>query len=161
MDGWTDFFVAEVGAAAALAGLLVVAVSINIERILKYPSLPGRAGQTLLIVATALVIASLGLLPGQPAVYFGWEALAGGLVVAVTGAREALHTLRLRKPSDPLAWIFIPLATTAYVCVPPIIGGGLLVAGNDTGMYWVAAGIILAFLATLQNGWVLLVEILR
>ena len=34
MEGWSEFFVGEVGAAAALAGLLVVAISINLERIL-------------------------------------------------------------------------------------------------------------------------------
>jgi len=161
MEGWTDFFVAEVGAAAALAGLLVVAVSINIERILKYPSLPGRAGHTLVIIATALVVASLGLMPGQPQAYYGWETLAAGIVVAGTGIRDALHSARTRKPEDPLGWIVIPLFTTTYACVPLLIGGALLAAGAESGLYWVAASIILAFLATLQNGWVLLVEILR
>jgi modulator of FtsH protease len=161
MEGWTDFFVAEVGAAAALAGLLVVAISINIERILKYPSLPGRAWQTLVMVGVALVIASLALLPRQPLVYFGWEALVGGLVVAATGVLEAIHTLRIRHPEDPAAWVFIPLATVTVACLPNLIGGWLLIAGNDAGLYWVAVGVILSFLATLQNGWVLLIEILR
>jgi modulator of FtsH protease len=161
MEGWTDFFVAEVGAAAALAGLLVVAISINIERILKYPSLPGRAWQTLVMVAVALVIASLALLPAQPLLYFGWEALAGGVVVAATGVQGAVHTSRNRQPEDPVAWIFIPLATVAVACLPNLVGGWLLIAGNGAGLYWVAVGVILSFLATLQNGWVLLVEILR
>ena len=40
---WTDFFVAKVGATAALSGLIIVAVSINIQRILSIPHLPGRA----------------------------------------------------------------------------------------------------------------------
>jgi len=161
MEGWTDFYVAEVGAAAALAGLLVVAVSINIERILKFPSLPGRAAQTLVMVACALVIASLALFPGQPHVYFGWEALAAGVIVAGTGIREAAHTIRIRKPDDPVGWIVIPLATVALACLPNLVGGVLLIAGNEAGLYWVAVGVILSFLATLQNGWVLLVEILR
>src|ERR1700753_1706008 len=102
MEGWTDFFVAEVGAAAALAGLLVVAISINIERILKYPSLPGRAWQTLVMIGVALVIASLALLPGQPLVYFGGEVLAGGGIVAFTGVVEAVRTLRIRHKDDPI-----------------------------------------------------------
>jgi hypothetical protein len=29
------------------------------------------------------------------------------------------------------------------------------------GLYWIATGIILSFVATRQNGWVLLIEILR
>ena len=40
---WTDFFVAQVGATAALEGLVIVAVSINLKQILAYAHLPGRA----------------------------------------------------------------------------------------------------------------------
>jgi hypothetical protein len=38
VDAWADFAVAEVGAAAALAGLLVIASSINIVRIIELPA---------------------------------------------------------------------------------------------------------------------------
>ena len=161
MEGWSDFYVAEVGAAAALAGLLFVAISINVERILKYPSLPGRAGQTLVIVSSALVVGSLALIPEQPRLYFALEALLAGLVVAGTGIREAIHTLSIRKPEDPLGWVVIPLATVIIACAPTLIGALLLIAGIDSGLYWIAIGVILSFLATLQNGWVLLIEILR
>ncbi len=161
MEGWTDFYVAEVGAAAALAGLLFVAISINIERILNFPSLPGRAFQTLAMIAAALVIAGLGLIPGQPHTWFGWEALAAGLVIAATAVREAMLTARHRKPNDPLGWIVIPFVTAAFAFLPNLIGGVLLIGSNDAGLYWIAIGVITTFLATLQNGWVLLIEILR
>jgi hypothetical protein len=47
---WQIFFAAEVGAGASLTGLLFVAVSINIERILSFPKLPARAGETLTLL---------------------------------------------------------------------------------------------------------------
>jgi len=42
---WTDFLVAEVGASAALAGLLLVAISINVANILEYRSTVTRAAE--------------------------------------------------------------------------------------------------------------------
>ena len=40
---WHDLFVAIAGAVAALTGLIFVAVSINLEQILKFRALPVRA----------------------------------------------------------------------------------------------------------------------
>jgi hypothetical protein len=40
-NGWSDFFVAEVGASAALSGLVIVAISINLQRISFVSSLAG------------------------------------------------------------------------------------------------------------------------
>jgi hypothetical protein len=40
---WTEFFTASASASAALAGLVFVAVSINVERILQFKGLPERA----------------------------------------------------------------------------------------------------------------------
>jgi hypothetical protein len=38
---WETFFAAQVGASAALAGLVFVALSINLKEILDLPGLPG------------------------------------------------------------------------------------------------------------------------
>lgn len=42
-EAWHDFFTAVTAAAAAVTGLLFVALSINLAAILKEPRLPGRA----------------------------------------------------------------------------------------------------------------------
>ena len=62
---WTDFFIAEVGATAALAGLIIVAISINVQQILSIGHLPGRAREALTLLFGALLICSLALIPGK------------------------------------------------------------------------------------------------
>ncbi len=56
---WSAFFAAQVGAAAALAGLVIVAISINIARILSHPLLPGRAAETLVAPTGLLIVSTL------------------------------------------------------------------------------------------------------
>ena len=41
------------------------------------------------------------------------------------------------------------------------IGAALLLTGAEQGIYWVAAGVLLVFIGSVGNAWVLLVEILR
>jgi hypothetical protein len=64
---WSELFVATAGAVAALTGLLFVAVSVNIERILKLPGLPERGALTLLLLLSAVVVSVIALIPGQSA----------------------------------------------------------------------------------------------
>jgi hypothetical protein len=68
MGEWSDFFVAELGAAAALTGLVIVGISINVTRILAMPGLIGRAAETLIAPTGLLVISTFALVPHQP----GW-----------------------------------------------------------------------------------------
>ena len=78
MDGWADFFVAEVGASAALAGFVIVAISINLSRIVAYPWLPGRAAETLVAPTGVLIVSSYMLVPHQPPEQLAIELLATG-----------------------------------------------------------------------------------
>ena len=63
LEGWADFNVAMVGATAALAGLLIVAMSVNISTIMSSPTLPARAASSIAALVLAIVAGALGLVP--------------------------------------------------------------------------------------------------
>jgi hypothetical protein len=56
--GWESLFVAEAGASAALTGLLFVAISINLERILQGAGLPGPAGEAMVLLVAVSALAA-------------------------------------------------------------------------------------------------------
>ncbi len=160
MADWGNFFVAEVGASAALAGLMAVAISINLARILAFPQLPPRAAEALMMLTGALILASFGLIPGQPMRVFGAELLVIGLVMmAVTiynqmGSIPQTEGLTLFKKN-------MRAVVSAAATVPPVVGGILLMIGFESGLYWLAAGILISLAAGVWSAWVLLIEILR
>jgi modulator of FtsH protease len=157
---WTDLFVATAGASAALAGLVFVAVSINLEQILSYEGLPERALETILLLIGVLVVSILGLMPGQSAVALGLEMLMLGL--GLIAAVFRLPAARDQETGDePIRWRASRLGVRALGTIPFAIGGLSLVLEAGGGLYWVAAGVILAISGGVTNAWVLLVEILR
>jgi modulator of FtsH protease len=74
--------VAGAGASAALAALVFVAVSINVDRILRLQGLPDRALATVLLLLSVVLASLIGLMPGQSRTALAGELLGVGLVVA-------------------------------------------------------------------------------
>jgi hypothetical protein len=155
---WHDFFMGTIGAAAALTGLLFVAISINLQEILKYPHLPGRAAGTLGILVSALVVSGFALAPGQGIRALGIEIAAAGAIVAV---QAVWVTLGKGTPGDPASWLVQHLASLLLPSIAFIVGGVSLAVGVGGGLYWVLAAVLLVFASASVNAWVLLVEIMR
>ncbi|HXC57251.1 MAG TPA: hypothetical protein VNU97_18265 [Rhizomicrobium sp.] len=160
MADWSGFFQAELGASAALVGLVIVAISINLVRILADPTLPGRAAEMLVAPTGVVAASSFALVPGQPARILGAELL-------VIGAAMALASLRILVPvlggaAKIAKGYVVGRAIFATVCVLPfIVSGALLVAAAPGALYWIVPGIIVSLVSTVLNAWVLLIEILR
>ncbi len=158
MQGWHDFFVAEAGASAALAGLLFVAISINLTRILEYRHLPSRAVEALLALLSVLVIATFALVPAQSTLAYAAE--IGGTGLAIWAA-QTFALARTWKDAHPRAKSTARILNNQLPPLPFVIVGILLAAGHPTAMYWVVPGTLLSFAAGIFGAWVLLIEIQR
>jgi len=158
MPGWSNFFVGELGAAAALTGLLFVAVSINLSRILQFSHLPTRAAEALLALVSVLIVTTFALIPRQSSIAYGIEIGATGLIV---WAMHTLALIRSRKFDRQYVGFMSRFVVNQLPPLPFIISGGLLIAGRSAGVYWIVPGILLSFAAGIFGAWVLLVEIQR
>ena len=139
--GWGDFYVAIGGAGAALAGLVMVGISVSLTEILADHSLPARAAAAIGSLILVVVVAGVGLIPGQPAPTLGIEILVGTLLATV---QHVTAIMRMTSESKrPVATLVARSAVAAVQLVPLAVGSILLIASNASGLYWIAAGMIL------------------
>ena len=160
LEGWSDFNVAMVGATAALAGLLIVAMSVNIAEIMKSPTLPPRAAASIAALVLALTAGAFGLVPGQPSIAYGIEVL----VATVLAAIFQWHAIRVVAREDQVSTTDRILK--GIVGILPIgaflVGALLVIAGAfEAGLIVMAVGSVLSIIAALLFSWVVLVEVLR
>jgi hypothetical protein len=157
---WVTFALAVSAAGATLAGLVFVAVSLNLKRILEYPNLPGRAAQTLILFVTPLVTGLFLVVPGQSREIVASELLVTGLAIGtgqlVINARSPHSDQETR-----LTWLVGRAFPAVASCGFLVISGTALLARAAGGLYWIVPSVLVAIVFGLVNGWVLLVEIQR
>jgi hypothetical protein len=158
---WTNFFIAAAGSAAALAGLAIVAISVNLARIVEFPHLALRAGVTVARQILILVSSMAALMP-QPARWLGAEILLLAFWCWLLGLKSNRLAMRAQRQIGRPRFESILETFLGQVQVLPFLCGAvLLMTGRSTGFYWIAAGAIAIFIFSTLNVWVLLVEILR
>jgi hypothetical protein len=155
---WKDFFAAVAGAAAALAGLLFVALSINLSKIISR-GIVDRAAETLILLGAVLASALLGLVP-QPGPAFGFELLFLASLVWWVGTNIHIRAVRMRLYDTPYHG-FLRVAFAQGAMLPLVIGAASFLLRRGGGLYWLAPGLILPLLVSMINAWILLVEIIR
>jgi hypothetical protein len=160
LTDWAPFFSAETGAAAALVGLITVAISINLNRILEHPHLPARAGESLFALTTAFVICGVALFPGLSPRAFGVVALALAAASLVFGARNQILSRNV-KDVVAIEKQIIGGAGRLASALPILAGGAMLFAQAPAGLAWIAGGVLATLAVAVMNAWVLLVEIMR
>jgi hypothetical protein len=160
MTVWDDFFVAEVGAAAALAGLLFVGISINMSKILAFTSLPFMAMRALILLVSILIVASVLLIPSQITWWLGVELTCVGVTICVITSWASVANLRRSEKQYRGGAIFMTATVMGTTALYPLAGVVVLLVGS-VGIYLLVPVILLAFVVAIFDSWVLLVEINR
>jgi hypothetical protein len=161
LSDWSNFFLGELGAAAALAGLLFVSVSVNQARILSLGRMADRGLEALAMLLLVLLVASLPLVPGQPLRLLGAEILIAGTITLLALIPLQRGYLRLVEPAYRRRSGEMVGINRLAVALIALAGVALLWRGDGTGFYLLVPGILLSFLAACANAWILLIEINR
>jgi len=155
---WNDFLVVTAGTAGALAGLLFVALSINLTRILELPGISGRAGETILLLAAVLCGSLFALVPNQSPRRLGLMLLLSWLL---TWAEPTLRQMKELGRKQYRMYTFQRLVLYQLATLPLLLAGLSLRGYLSGGLQWFALAVVLSIAVALLNAWVLLVEILR
>jgi modulator of FtsH protease len=159
MESWSEFNVAIAGASAALAGLIIVALSVNIAEIIKAPTLTSRAAASIAALVLTVVATGIGLIPYQPYWVIGLELVIPVLLAAGLEAAAIARITTAPAPSGSSRFSkiivgIVPLAGFA-------VGTIMLLMNLPGGFYAIAAGSLTALVAAVVYAWVALVEVLR
>jgi hypothetical protein len=160
MNEWHDFFVATAGASAALTGLIFVGVSINLNRILSTPTLPGRASISMILLLTILIVTILLLAPYESNIVAGTEVLIIGLVVWLGVVLTDIRIQRNKEKKYRRLYSFNIILNQVAI-LPYIISGISLIRQDLNGLYWLLAAMVFSFIKASLDAWVLLIEINR
>jgi modulator of FtsH protease len=160
---WSDFALAQLGASAALLGLVFVALSINLREFVNVGALVHRAAESVVLLASVLLGSTAVLIPDQ-------SATAVGLELAVVAVATSLSVIAFQRdirkpspgrPSPPSSAIVIRRVFGLGATLLLMVGAATLLADGGGGLYWWAAAVVASYTSALSNAWVLLIEILR
>jgi len=169
VDGaeWHDFYVMAGGAAAALTGLVVVALSLHAKAIMAHPLYRDRAFAAILALMTQVFLSAAVLVPRQPPAALGIEIGLVGLFwlgrsiwaipyIRSNSRRLRGHSYEYRRSAAHwiaewgvwITWVIALIASSAAI-----------IAGSADGLNLLAAAMVLMFGSQVWSAWVLIAEV--
>ena len=148
-SAWQNFYVMAGGAAAALTGLLFVAMSLHAKAIIAHPVLGNRAVGTLISLITQLAIAGAVLSPGQSILALGVEVEIAAVFWAIFSTTSVILAWESLRVSATRSALRVTLETTAgLIWLILFLASGLsLILRVGGGFY------VLALLMLFMFGW--------
>jgi modulator of FtsH protease len=159
-SGWQNFYLMVGGAAAALTGLIFVAVSLHTRSIMGNELYRDRAWASVASLISQVFVAGAILVPTQPAVALGIEIE----LVALFWVYRTVWVIRQFGPSMrtadrpssrwQLEWI------EWLIWLAALLAGGLVVIfESEVGFDLLAIAMVGMFLSAVWNAWVLISEV--
>lgn len=156
-DQWHDFFLMVGGAAAALMGLVFVALSLNLGVVVRDVTHRYRAIGTLTNFAGIFVLCALTLMAGQNHVALGTEWL---LASSGAGAVVLYGYLRARTGGGSRSTLSLLRAVSnTGLYVAQIVGSIVLLLGSTAGLYIAAVAMVILAAYSVSGAWLLLVGV--
>ena len=158
MEAWDTFAEISGSAAAALTGLLFVAVSIRIASIATSQELRNRAAQTLSLFGTVLIVSVLIAIPRQEYRTLGAELVA---LAVITGTGLYILDLRAKggKSEQAIAPVLEAVAPNTVTSLLLLAAGTVLALGVPAGLYVLVAPVLTALVGGIVSTWLLLIKI--
>lgn len=157
---WQVHLAMQASAAATLLGLVFVAASINLSRIVSTHTLPARVVESLVQFVQVLFISMLMTIPRQSETALGVEVLT---VSALSWIIQILVFVRYLRAmlGYPRTWLAMRVVQTHLAAIPLFVAGIGLLLHQENAVYWLVPGFIFSFIAGLINSWVLLIRVGR
>lgn len=156
-EQWHDFFVMVGGGAAALAGLVFVAMSVNLNIIARDPTHKNRAVATLTGFTAVFMVCAFALIGVQDHQWIGVEWLVISLVPTITYIWVYMKAKKLGKSTVGLSTSRFIAGTSCYIA--QIIGSLFLISGNVAGLYVASIAMVLSFAFFISGAWLLLMGV--
>jgi modulator of FtsH protease len=167
VSGWHDFYVMSGGAAAALTGLVVVALSLHAKAIMAHPLFRDRAFAAIIALMTQVFLSGAVLVPGQPLAALGveigivalfWLGRSLWAIPYIRGNAARMRGSAYEYRRSARHWVIEWTVWIAWV-IALIASAAELIAGSATGMYFLAAAMVLMFGSQVWSAWVLVAEV--
>ena len=150
---WTTFYGTAAGAAAALTGLLFIAVSLRPREIRESRLMVGRARSAFYSFATITVVSLLALVATRPRLV-GVAQLLAALVALAVSSRFTIAAVRAKILNDPRAAV--------YHAGLIVVGAGgaarALNAHAKDSSAVLAVGVLLLLVIAMSNSWQLVIS---
>jgi hypothetical protein len=153
---WHDFFVMLGGSAAALTGLVFVALSLHVDRIIAVPFHRFRAGVSVAGLTSMVLLSGAVLVPTQSHVALGVEVLVCSAFFVWMNASGGRHPDPAHQGRSLLSMrLLYGLSVTAVF----VVAGLAFLVASGAGFLLLAVGMGASLSSSIKTAWDLMVEL--